>query len=102
LLALLSSVSPKAKKGVDLSFPVNSMPESLPSPAHDHELWDRDLMPVLDLAQDRFQIVGNRALALSNARLTSSGVLPVLLHISNEYRYIILMIVATSNAVLTP
>ena len=40
------------------------MPKSLAVLAHNLELCDCALMPVLDLAQDRFLIVGNRAFAL--------------------------------------
>ena len=40
------------------------MPKAFAVPAHDLELCDRTLVPVLDLAQNRFQILSDRALAL--------------------------------------
>jgi hypothetical protein len=44
----------QSEKRRGLTVPLNLMPEPFEVLAHDLELCDRSLVPVLDLAQDRF------------------------------------------------
>ena len=51
----------QSKKGCRFAVPVNPAPKSFAVPAHDLELCDRALMPILNFAQDSLDILGHRA-----------------------------------------
>jgi hypothetical protein len=56
------------------------VPKSFAVPAHDLELCDRALVPVLDFAQDRFQILSDRAFGLGGVGDSD----PVRAHVIDE------------------
>jgi hypothetical protein len=55
------------------AVPSHAVPDALAMSSNDPEFGDRGLMPVFDLAQDRFEILANRQLAFACNRDRADG-----------------------------